>query len=320
MKSNYSALGRLVTFRTTEDFEIIGILFQKNSHKYKDISLHDNKRIVIHIHGSFGNFYQNKFIWYMSEMYCNDGIDFLSINTSAHDGLSEGYYGKNLKYVGGAITDYNESQKDIEAAISFVQELHYEDIILQGHSLGCDKIIDYTIRSKNNLDVILLSPADSYAVQENWMYPQTVCEQIKRLRTSQRPPKPYVWGDADFDWLNPKEYGAHGKNNDWVYNIPVTRETLLSILTGSAFKYLNMKYPQEFFANVNAIAFIGKNDALLFVTPKELSDFLSKKFKSFSSITDIDSDHDIIGAEEEMIRRIIKWIKARDSFQSEQIN
>lgn len=64
--------------------------------------------------------------------------------------------------------------------------------------------------------------------------------------------------------LNHNEYGAHGSNKDWIYKIPVTRKALLSILTGSACKYLNLSLNTEFYVDINAIAYIGKKDNLLF--------------------------------------------------------
>ena len=311
MKYSYSSLGKLVSFRNSQDFEIIGMLFQYGSSNKYDISNHTNKRIVIHIHGSYGNFYQNKFIWHMSKIYCENEVDFLSINTSAHDGLAEGYYGKNLKYVGGGVSEYQDSQFDIQAAIDFAISLGYIDIILQGHSLGCDKVIDYSLHSEKKLDIILLSPADSYALQADWIKPDTVEKQIVRIRNGLSTEGKITWGKADFDWLENSEYGAHGNDENWIYEIPITRKALLSILTGSAFKYLNLELAPEFYLDVNAMVYIGKRDGLLFCKSAEMSEYLSKKFKSFFPILDLDADHDIVGVEEVLIKRIVLWIQNR---------
>lgn len=307
-----SSLGKLVSFRNSKNFEIIGLLFQDGSCNNINISNHINKKIVIHIHGNYGNFYQNKFIWLMSKLYCENGVDFLSINTSAHDGLAEGYYGKDLKYVGGGVTEYQDSQLDIQSAIDFVDSLGYTDIILQGHSLGCDKVIDYVIHSTRKFDIILLSPVDGYAVQKDWIKPETIENQIERLSKELPNQSCDKWGNADLDWLNHNEYGANGNNEDWVYEIPVTRKALLSILTGSACQYLNLSLDPEFYADVNVIAYIGKNDALLFCSSEKMSKYLSKKFKSFLPILDLEADHDIIGVEEELVNRIILWIQNRN--------
>ena len=66
MKDLFSNVGQLVSFRTVDDFEIIGMLFQNDANSLR--------KIVVHIHGNFGNFYQNKFLWYMSRIYCQNGI------------------------------------------------------------------------------------------------------------------------------------------------------------------------------------------------------------------------------------------------------
>lgn len=305
-----SSLGRLVSFRNSVDFEIIGMLFQSLNNS-NDISLHKNQKIVIHIHGNYGNFYQNKFLWYMSTMYCKNGIDLLSVNTSSHDGLAEGYYGKNLKYVGSSVSDYKDSLLDIQAAIDFATFLGYDDILLQGHSLGCDRVIDFLVHSEKKLDTILLSPVDGYAIQKDWIKPETIDEQIRRIQDSCCQKSRSSWGKADFEWLSSCEYGAHGNNEDWIYEIPITKNALISILTGNAMKYLNLTLSPNFYINTNALAYIGKNDGLLFDTPKRMAKYLSGKFKSFFPILDLDADHDIIGVEEELIDRIIQWIEKR---------
>ena len=50
------------------------------------------------MHGNYGNFYNNKFIWKMSEKYLSCGVSFLTFNLSAHDGLCEGYRKGILDY------------------------------------------------------------------------------------------------------------------------------------------------------------------------------------------------------------------------------
>lgn len=297
MESN---LGRLVSFRTKEDFEIIGLLFTKGGSS--------SDKVVIHIHGNFGNFYQNKFLWVMSHEYVNHGIDFLSINLSSHDGLAEGYYGRDLKYVGGAVANYNDSQNDIEAAITFVSELGYKKIILQGHSLGCDKIIQYDLEHNSQYPLILLSPVDSYKVQSQWIAPERVEDQIERLKRGVKQ-KTKGWGKADFDWLSSKEYGAEGDTSEWTYEIPISREALLSILTGSAFKNLNVLSDEPFIINAPVFAFVGTRDGLQMHENIEWVSFLSKAFPGLTVVNHIDADHDICGVENELCELIVKWIK-----------
>ncbi len=306
-----SGLGKLVSFNAKNDYEVIGILFQKGSSSDTNIKNHVNNKIVVHIHGSLGNFYQNKFIWHMSKIYCENGIDFLSINLSAHDGLAEGYYGTKMKYVGGSVTDYEESQFDIDAALEFAKSLGYEDILLQGHSLGCDKIIEYSLKSTPTYDLILLSPTDSYAIHSRWILPETIDEQINRLETSISDKNNMICEDANFDWAKCNDYGAKGTDQDWNYQIPVTKRTLLSILKGSAFTNLNMELSHKFYIDINVFAFLGKKDGLLFCPNYKMAEHLSNKFKTFTSVLDLDADHDLVGVEKELTNRIVKWVHAR---------
>ena len=297
MESN---LGRLVTFRTRDDFEIIGMRFTN--------PLLSSDTIVIHIHGNFGNFYQNKFLWVMSNSYVHNGIDFLTINLSSHDGLAEGYYGRELKYVGGGVADYDSSQADIEASIQYAQEKGYKKIILQGHSLGCDKVIQYTFENKSDFPLILLSPVDSYKVQSEWIRPETVEEQIERLY-SQLQNTDEGWGKADLDWLQSTEYGARGDTAEWIYQIPITRKALISILHGAAFKYLNLNNKMHYSIKNPSFAFVGKKDGLQMHDQKVWVDFLYKLFSHICISDDLDADHDVIGVEKELTGRIIRWIK-----------
>ncbi len=294
-----SALGKLVNFTNKHKLELIGLLFQP-----QDIV---TDTIIIHIHGNYGNFYNNKFLWYMSKTYIQNGASFLTFNLSAHDGLSEGYRTGELDYIGGGVADYNESISDIEAAIDYVHSLGYSNIFLQGHSLGCDKILEYIIEHKpNEISVILLSPVDSYAVQKRWLSihkNETVEEQINRLKTMKST------RNNGLEWLNIDEYGSEGLNNDWIYQIPVTRKTLLSILEGSAFKYLNLECGANFTLSNNTFVFLGRRDSLQMTSQREMRIFLERCIPNCYIEDTLDSDHDIIGVEQVLADSIVNWMR-----------
>ncbi|MDR2971982.1 MAG: hypothetical protein LBU83_08650 [Bacteroidales bacterium] len=291
-----SDLGQLVSFNNDNGLELIGIIFEPNN----------KNAIIIHIHGNYGNFYNNKFIWVMSQRYVENDIGFLSFNLSAHDGLCEGYDNGTLRYIGGVVANYNESILDIDAAVRFVKQLGYSRIILQGHSLGCDKAIDYILTHHiESLELILLSPVDSFAVHKKWLSThkkESVSEQLIRLKNVDS-------SNNGLQWLPVDEYGALGRNSEWIYKIPITRNCLISILEGSAFKYLNLESGKDFYIKNRTFAFLGINDGLQMSTQLIFKEFLQKHFKELYVVDDLNSDHDIKGIEIELTYKIIEWVK-----------
>src|SRR5688572_30243851 len=124
--------GELVSFRNPENYLLDGILYD----------VENSEKTVIHIHGSYGNFYQNAFIRYLAKTYNESGYNFLSFNLRAHDGFAEGYQNvEDFEYVGGAVSEFNTYLLDIDGAVNFVGTFS-KKIILQGHSMGCDRAIE----------------------------------------------------------------------------------------------------------------------------------------------------------------------------------
>src|SRR6266853_5149504 len=149
MTASKPTLGELVTIRSRRGLSLQGLLYRG----------HSSRTIIIHIHGSFGNFYANSFVPTMARIYTKAGAGFLSINTSCHDGIAEGDRRGNLEYVGGGCADFNECLADIEAAIAFARRF-CDRVVLQGHSLGCDRVIHYLTNTRAKHDFVLLSPCD----------------------------------------------------------------------------------------------------------------------------------------------------------------
>ena len=171
----YGALGELVTFTNSKGLRLDGILYHNNA----------DRTTIIHVHGSFGNFYHNHFLRLMAKMYSDAGINFLSFNLSAHDGIAEAIRCKGKteewEYIGYSVVDFSTCIYDIEGAIDFVQQFS-DRVVLQGHSLGCDRVLHFLTGKEANYDFILLGPADSYQLHKNWLAPETVEQQITRLK------------------------------------------------------------------------------------------------------------------------------------------
>jgi hypothetical protein len=125
-----------------------------------DGSLHgltagNEPRLAIHIHGTWGNFYENPFALGLSDTYTAAGWSYASVNNRGHDG-------------GSVEERYDASLPEIAA---WVDKLAPDDrpVILQGHSLGALKILrllhdrEYSQLVSRVSAVVLLSPFDLVA-------------------------------------------------------------------------------------------------------------------------------------------------------------
>lgn len=283
--------GELVTCRSTTGTQLDGILYECPN---KDT-------IVVHVHGSYGNFYQNGFIRSMAKAYHEVNISFLSINMTNHDGVAEGYGTNNsFRYVGGAIADFSECVSDIQGVIEYAK-CYGSRVILQGHSLGCDRVLHFLISTQEQYEFILISPCDSYKLHAIWIAPETIDHQVERLKKGKS-------HDSEFDWLSSREYGVKG-DGDWIYPIPVTRRALLSIIEGPAFQIINLAKPATFDLRQRAFMFIGGQDALQ-VWPKEnMLVYFGSRCSQMTSYFNERGDHNMEGCEKETIERILEWIR-----------
>ena len=87
-----SAKGRLVAFDNKKNLELIGLIFEADGG--------DKENIIIHVHGNYGNFYNNKFIWKMSEKYLSCGVSFLTFIRLCRRGGFR-LFGVNSRYRSG---------------------------------------------------------------------------------------------------------------------------------------------------------------------------------------------------------------------------
>jgi len=253
---------------------------------------------VVHVHGSFGNFYQNGFIRRMAQEYLAAGINLLSLNMTSHDGLAEGYRNSDFEYIGGAVADFEECLSDIEGAVQYARQFG-DLIILQGHSLGCDRVLHFLINRKASYDFILLSPCDSYKLQAEWIAPETVEAQISRLKA--KPSEPGL------DWLPSEEYGVRG-GGDWTYPIPITRKAFLSIAEGPPYRLINIQHPTKFRLDQRALIYIGGQDALQVWPHSVMFPYLQERIPLAEEAFEVNGDHMLSGCESLVIRKITDWI------------
>ena len=141
-----------IDFLATDGVILNGLLYESNN-KTK------NKEIVIAIHGMSSNCFKKR-DEIIAKNLNEEGIDYFCFNNRGSDlvrYLRKDIDGKKEKKLGGtSFEDVLESYEDIVGAILKIKELGYENIYLQGHSLGCTKIV-YTfneLKDEESKDIL----------------------------------------------------------------------------------------------------------------------------------------------------------------------
>ena len=124
----------------------------------------ENETVVVHINGR-GSGQFNNMTTRMRNFYIQNNIDFFSYDQRFWQ------YGEKVFKTEKDVGKYSveDAQKDLKGALKFVKELGYQNIILEGHSLGTEIATKYL---NNNFDdkisrLILMSPSDHIEAMKN---------------------------------------------------------------------------------------------------------------------------------------------------------
>lgn len=143
----------LVRINSMDGIEQPGILYTP---------IQNTNKIVIHIHGLYGNFYENRFLDVLAKAYTEKNYAYLTFNNRGRDAISELLKGDDSVIIGASFERFKDCLLDIEGVVNWVREKGYQEIVLEGHSYGCNKILYYYTKKKN-LDIkgiVLLGPCD----------------------------------------------------------------------------------------------------------------------------------------------------------------
>lgn len=149
-----TSLHRIIT---RDSIELVGLLYEPTNATYK---------ILVHVHGMAGNFYENKFLDAIAETLAKNGIAFFAFNNRGCElakDLTKIIDGKRtLIRIGNAYETFEDSLMDIATAIDFVSSKGFSEIHLSGHSLGSPKVAYYSANGNDErlASVIFLSPSD----------------------------------------------------------------------------------------------------------------------------------------------------------------
>lgn len=143
----------LVRINSIDNIEQPGILYSPNN---------DTNKIVIHVHGLNGNFYENRFIDTLAKSYTDNNYAFLTFNNRGRDFITELLKGNDFTIIGGSLERFKDCILDIDGIVNWTKNKGYNEIILEGHSYGCNKVLYYYNHKKSDSikKIVLLAPCD----------------------------------------------------------------------------------------------------------------------------------------------------------------
>lgn len=132
-----------------------GIILNGFIYKSENVN---SKKVILAVHGMSSNCFKKR-----DEIIANklneNGIDYFCFNNRGSElvkYIRKDIDGKKEKHLGGtSYEDVLEGYEDIVGAILKLEELGYKEIYLQGHSLGCTKIVYTYNELKEEEDKIL---------------------------------------------------------------------------------------------------------------------------------------------------------------------
>lgn len=147
-----------VYFNTEDEIELVGLLERPTN---------PTERVVISVHGMQSNCLKRRED-ILSKEISNAGVAYFAFNNRGAELMTytRKTTGEKILNGGSVYEDVLDGYYDIKGAINKMLELGYTDIYLQGHSLGCTKIV-YTynkLKNENNVKnikgIMLLSLVD----------------------------------------------------------------------------------------------------------------------------------------------------------------
>jgi len=277
----------ILKYKTKDGVFLYGFI-QKSKQK--------NRKIIIHEHGMSGNFYSSTLQLELANGLQGTTYDFFATNNRGSGFINRVKTTNGKKLIGTAFEKFEECVYDIDAAIKVALERGYKEIILSGHSTGCQKIAYYQSKKQNKKvsALLLLAPSDDYGYQK-----KTLGKNFSKMIAAA------------------KKMIANGKGNEQLFRYenkysakrylstvsPKLPETELFNYTGKLKLFSKVKCP--------IFAMFGSKEEYLAKPPKECLRLLREKTSSKKLITvEIEgSNHQFVGYEEEAVENVLAFLK-----------
>lgn len=262
------------------------------------------KNLILHIHGMSGNFYENRFLDPMASTFTENGWAFLTPNTRGHDFIADlPISGTEEKFrrVGNIFETFEECVLDVKCWMDFAEKKGYTNIILQGHSLGCSKVVYYLFKTndKRVKKLILASQADMVGFGLKWDKNEEMTTLAKKLIKEGKPDQILPEILEGWSYLSAKthlDFHTPGNPID-VFNThdPYARSKALEAV------------------KIPTLAFMGDHkDSYITKTPEESLEIVKYKMNNCPKL-DISivkgAPHSYFGHEQEVADLIINWVR-----------
>lgn len=278
----------------TEDELVLSGLFSEGD---------TSKLLVIHIHGFEGDFFTRVFVHTIAFALEQQNIAFLSVQTR---GMASDYLFQTTsakwKRCGSHFELHEDAHYDIDAWIKFALERGYNNIILQGHSLGTMKVIRYLFQGKQPnvvTKLILLAPFDNIFMAESFGEKKWR-ENVKRAKQKVAEGKgeeimPKEYWDIELSyqtyvtWLDENEYTHMFNFYDKSYSFPILNKIQIpvQVIVGTSDEYLHGSNPEH---------------------PEEAMEIMKKHIKDFSYLLIEGANHGYVGYEQKVADEVVKFV------------
>lgn len=288
-----------IEFLATDGIILEGILYK---------SKEKTNKVILAVHGMSSNCMKKR-DRVISRKANENNIDYFCFNNRGSELVKytkRNINGKKEKFImGTSFEDVTEGYEDIVGAMIKLKELGYEEIYLQGHSLGCTKIVYSYNELKEEQDelikmvkgVILLSLVDipqtlKFYLRENFnKYLEYAEEQEKQDNKDKLMPK-----EAFIHPISVKTFLRYARDNKEIDLAGYGRDTKLQKLN-----------------NIDVPLFMrwGNDNEMILQRTEELVDMVNNILKNENKDIDyIDgANHGYENKEEELAEQIIKFIK-----------
>jgi len=251
---------------------------------------------IVCVHGMGGNIIENYFPHIFGRVFTEKNIGFIYGHNRGYSHINdiETINGEH-KRIGTTYEIFEECIFDIDLWVNEALKLGYKNVILLGHSFGCNKCIYYLSKSKNVnvIGLVLASPPDMQGLtkleQPNY---DELMEEAQKNVDNKEPRKILSSLLGDWNYISSEAYINWFKTNSNCDNVPILRNP--------------DKFEQLSVIDIPIFALSGENEEALY---KKL-DVLKEKAIScpnFEWTIVNNSGHTYKRVEENVAKLILEW-------------